>query len=195
MTLQETAIIMDILTAAYPQFYRGMPKDDLKKAAVLWADLFKDDPVQNVAAAVKAFISNDRKGYPPAIGLIKEQLFKITQPEQMSEAEAWNVVLKALRNSAYRADEEFKKLPPLLKRIVGSPSTLRDWCQQEYETLSVTASNFQRSYRTMAVNEKEYIKLPNDIKELISGIVKSLPGEEDSHNLIALERVHHADRY
>ena len=54
MTLQETATIMDILTAAYPHFYGGKRAPDEKNTLSLWASVFADDDVRLVAAAVKA---------------------------------------------------------------------------------------------------------------------------------------------
>ena len=74
MTIQETSLIMDILNASYPRFYSGLSKDEKYKTAILWAEIFKNDPAQSVAQTVKEFISTDKKGFPPAIGQIKEKL-------------------------------------------------------------------------------------------------------------------------
>ena len=61
MTRQETGIIMDILTTAYPRFYSGQDAPDPRKTVNLWAGMFADDPVKLVAAAVKALIATDTK--------------------------------------------------------------------------------------------------------------------------------------
>lgn len=91
----------------------------------------------------------------------------------MTEADAWNLVAAAVRNGIYGAKEEFEKLPPILRRIVGSPATLREWAAMDSETLhSVVSSNFQRSYRYIAAAEKEYRKLPDGLKEIVSCAAK-----------------------
>ena len=91
----------------------------------------------------------------------------------MTEAEAWGMVAQALRNSIYGAREEFEKFPPIVKRIVGSPSQLREWGMMDSETVhSVVASNFQRSYKAIAQREKELAKLPPDVKALVGKLTE-----------------------
>lgn len=168
MTIEETGIIMDILKTAYPRFYSGPNAPDKMKTLRLWAEMFARDDVALVAAAVKALIESDSKGFPPHIGAVKEKLRLISAGDEMTEAEAWGIVAKALRNSAYGSREEFDKFPPVIKRIVGSPSQLREWSMMDSETVhSVVASNFQRSYKAIAQREKELAKLPPDVKALV----------------------------
>lgn len=140
----------------------------MMKTLTLWAEMFARDDVALVAAAVKALIESDSKGFPPHIGAVKEKLRLISAGDEMTEAEAWGIVAKALRNSAYGSREEFDKFPPVIKRIVGSPSQLREWSMMDSETVhSVVASNFQRSYKAIAQREKELAKLPPDVKALV----------------------------
>lgn len=168
MTLEETGIVMDILTTAYPHFYGGPNAPDMVKAIRLWHEMFGRDDVALVAAAVKALIETDSKGYPPHIGAVKEKLRLITGGDEMTESEAWGMVAKALRNSTYGSREEFEKFPPVIKRIVGSPAQLREWGAMDSETVhSVVASNFQRSYKAIAQREREIAKLPPDVKALV----------------------------
>lgn len=181
MTLEETAKIMDILEIAYPQFYRSFTDRKKLEAAELWAAMFADDDALIVAAAVKAFIAADRRGFPPHIGAIKEKINLLTRPDEMTEEEAWSLVKKALRNSGYHSREEFEKLPEMLQRLVGSPSRLKEWALMNIDEVNtVVASNFQRSYRARAASEREYKALPNDIKTLIGSLADTarLPGGE-----------------
>lgn len=167
MDRAETAKTLAILRAAYPNFYRGMSKADLEGIVDLWASMFEDDPAELVAGAVKAFIATDSKGFPPVIGVIKEKLRQITQPPMMTEQEAWRLVLDAISNSGYRAQEEFDRLPPLLRSLVGSPRQLRDWGMMEETVVqSVVASNFMRSYRARAQHQADFEALPGDVKRL-----------------------------
>lgn len=169
MTRQETGIIMDILTAAYPRFYSGQNASDMRKVIALWAEMFVRDDVRLVAAAVKSVIESDEKGFPPTIGQVKAKLRLITQPaNELSEADAWAMVAKAIQNGLYNAKDEFEKLPRLVRRIVGSPNMLREWAMMDADTVhSVVASNFQRSYRVLSAKDAEHKKLPADVKKLV----------------------------
>lgn len=173
---------MDILATAYPRFYAGPDAPDPEKAVALWAEMFADDDVRLVAAAVKALIATDSKGFPPHIGAVKEKLRQLTAQEQMTPAEAWNLVLKAINRSGYQAREEFDKLPPLIRRIVGSPSQLRDWGMMDSNTVqSVVASNFQRSYQARAKQDAEYQALPSDVKQMLSAVSERFALKEADH--------------
>lgn len=168
MTFEETGIIMDILKTAYPRFYSGPDAPDKVQTLSLWAEMFARDDVALVAAAVKALIESDSKGFPPHIGAVKEKLRLISGGDEMTEAEAWGIVAKALRNSAYGSRKEFEKFPLVIKRIVGSPQQLREWASMDSATVhSVVSSNFQRSYKAIAQQEREIAKLPPDVKALV----------------------------
>lgn len=169
MTIEQTATIMDILEVAYPRFYINQNENDKYKASALWAEMFINDDIAIVAGAVKSFIATDTKGFPPHIGAIKEAIYKITAPKEMSELEAWVMVRKALGNGSYNAQIEFDYLPSILKRVVGSPATLREWAAMEADVVdSVVASNFQRSYKAIAKTEKEYALIPQDVKNIVN---------------------------
>lgn len=179
MTLQETGIIMDILQTAYPKFYAGPNAPDKVRTLELWAEMFSRENVALVAAAVKSLIETDEKGFPPHIGAVKAKIRLITEPEGMSEAEAWNLVSKALKNGLYGSKDEFEKLPPDIQRLVGSPTQLREWSMMDSETVnSVLASNFQRSYRTIVQREREIARLPADVRALLGQVAGNIALED-----------------
>lgn len=167
MDRSEVLKIMSVLRGAYPAFYRNIDRKEAEATVGLWEDMFKHDEYPLVAAAVKALIESDDNGYPPHIGAVKAKLRLITSGDEMTEAEAWGFVAKALRNSTYGSKEEFEKFPPVIKRIVGTPAQLREWSMMDSETVySVVASNFQRSYKVIAQREQEIAKLPLGVKAL-----------------------------
>ena len=175
MTIQETGIIMDILSTAYPRFYAGKDAPDSRKTMALWAEMFAEDRVELVAAAVKALIVTDAKGFPPHIGAVKEKLRQISQEPQMLPAEAWSIVWRAVQRSGYNSVQEFEKLPGTLKRLVGSADQLKAWSQMDADTVqSVIGSNFQRSYQTRAKQEADFQALPEDVKKLAFGMSNRL---------------------
>ena len=173
MDRSEVLKIMSVLRGAYPAFYQNIGRKEAEAIVGLWSDMFANDEYPLVAAAVKALIEPGGKGFPPHIGAVKEKLRLISSGDEMTEAEAWGIVAKALRNSTYGSREEFEKFPPVIKRIVGSPSQLREWGMMDSETVhSVVASNFQRSYKAIAQREREIAKLPPDVKALVGKLAE-----------------------
>ena len=185
MTRDDTLDLLSVLKAAYPNFYKDMTRRDADNVIDLWHEMFKDEPAELVALAVKRHIATDKKGFPPHIGSIKDAIVKIMQPEEMTEAEAWNMVRNAIRSYSWDAKEQFDKLPPVLQRLVGSPNQLMEWGQMDSDTVSsVVASNFQRSYKARAANEREYLALPAEVKQAMAQIsagmkMPELPSEAD----------------
>ena len=175
MNLVETAKLMAILETAYPMFYAKKTQQEREDAIRLWAEMFADEPGELVAVAVKALIKSRVSTFPPGIGEITEMIQQITQPDQMTELEAWSLVRKAVSNSNYNSAEEFNKLPAVVQRLVGAPSQLREWAAMDSETLnSVVASNFQRSYKVRAKNERDYLALPSSVKTFMATIAEGM---------------------
>lgn len=182
MNVAETSQIMDILAAAYPRFYAGNEAPDPESVLSLWATMFAEDDFMIVAAAVKALIAGDVKGFPPVIGQVKARIRQITKPQEMTEGEAWALVARAIRNSTYDSRKEFDALPDYIQRIVGAPSQLREWGTMDSDTVhSVVASNFQRAYRAKAEHRRNYDALPGDVKQLVAQIAGQAALQIESH--------------
>lgn len=180
MNRPETLKIMAVLQAAYPQFYAKKGNEELDGIVNLWAEMFTDEPYHVVAMATKAMIKTRVSTFPPGIGEINEKIQQLTQPDEISEMEAWALVSRAVRNSAYNSQREFDRLPEVVQRVVGSPAQLREWSQMDSDTVnSVISSNFQRSYRARAKNERDYIALPEQVK----AFMKQMSGAMDMKQL------------
>jgi len=165
MVKAEILKLFAVLEVAYPAFNNKLSDEEYDAKINLWSEMFMDDQYEIVGAAVKAYIATDETGFAPNIGQIKAQIRKLTQSDQMTEAEAINIIMNATRNSTYNSVEEYKKLPPILQRLVGSPMQLREWAIADSKTINtVVASNLQRSYRVVAERQKELDALPESIK-------------------------------
>jgi len=171
--------ILAILRVAYPNFQKAMRAEDYRDTVILWRDMFKDDPFALVSAAVKTFIASDAKGFPPHIGAIKAAITKLTTPDALTEAEAWNIVRGKMSCYATRAD--FLSLPPVIQRAVGSASQLCQWAMADIESLSVTQSNFMRSYRAALEAEQQRAKIPKDVLALIDGRNHAMLPDQESY--------------
>lgn len=175
MNQTETLKIMAVLRGAYPAFYRDMSRKEAESVVALWAEMFAEDDVAIVAAAVKALIATDEKGFPPHVGAVKAKVRQLTQPAGMTPQEAWNLVAKAIRNSAYESREEFDKLPTDLQRLVGSPNQLRDWALMDSDTVhSVISSNFQRSFSIRKKADDDFKALPGDVQALVGSVAERM---------------------
>lgn len=175
MNREEVLMVMTVLRGAYPQFYRGITAKEAEATVSLWEDMFAEDDVAIVAAAVKALIATDDKGFPPHIGAVKAKVRQITQPSGMTPQEAWNLVAKAIRNSAYESREEYDKLPREVQRLVGSPNQLRDWALMDSDTVhSVVASNFQRSFSIRQKADNDFKALPRDVQAMIGSVAERM---------------------
>jgi len=161
MTVQETAAILDILQTAYPRW-----NADKKKTLALWSQMFCDEPVELVAASVKAFIAADVQGFCPTIGQIKNTIYEI-RDDSLGEVEAWGLVKRAISNGIYGSYEEYEKLPPVIQKVVGSPEQLHDWALLTDGLSTVVASNFMRAYREELRRERFSGVLPTDVKKAL----------------------------
>lgn len=183
MTKLEAAQIVGILQFNYPDTLRDMSEKAYQTYIEQWHKFFEDDDAKIVKAAIMAYIRSSTSRYMPNIGMIREEIRKLTAEPEMTGQEAWALVARALRNSGYGYREEYAKLPPVIQRAVGSANQLHEWALMDAEEVqTVVSSNFQRSYRAIAENQKEIDKLPagyrEQIRELAGGFLKPLALEE-----------------
>lgn len=195
MNKVETLELLTVLQTAYPQFYAKKSDEEMDDAVALYMDMFEDEPANLVAMAVKALIKTRTSTWPPSPGEINEKIMQITQPEEMTEQEAWALVSKAVQRSTYGSVEEFAKLPPEIQAVVHDPGQLRQWAIGSAEDLeTVIASNFMRSYRAKQKSIREYIALPTSVKQMMitagfnndptePGLVRMFGGVSDAQRL------------
>lgn len=179
MTKQDTYQVLAVLQVFYRDSFQELSNEAAQLKVELWQELFADEPVEEVVAAVKAYAATDRKGFPPVPGQIKEQIAVLRNQNGMSEQDAWEMVNNALRNSSYGSAEEFAKLPVDVQRAVGSANMLRTWATMPYDELqTVIASNFKRDYRSIVAQKKDFAKIPNAVKQLAAAsTTKQIEGD------------------
>jgi hypothetical protein len=163
MTRDEMKVVMGILQDAYPRFYTGKDKFELTRALDLWSEMFKEHNAKVVVEAVKMLVMESP--YPPVIADVKARIDILIKPQEVSGAEVWGKVLKAIGNSNYSSTVEFEKLPQEAQRIVREPSQLKQWALMDMETLnSVVSSNFLRQYAAIQKSDKQRENIPEHMK-------------------------------
>ena len=164
MTRDEVKRIIQIMCATYPNWHPA----DLSSTVDAWHLMLEDYPYNQIAIALKAYVTSDTSGFAPSVGQLIGKLNTITTANEPSELEAWSMVSKALRNGYYGAEEEFAKLPELVQKAVGNPSNLRQWATTDVDSVeNVIQSNFLRTYRNVVKRAEEVRKMPSDVKALM----------------------------
>jgi hypothetical protein len=173
MNRDETKRIIQIMCATYPNYHPA----DLSSTVDAWHLMLEDYSYNQIAIALKAYVTSDASGFAPSVGQLIAKLNTITTTNEPSELEAWSMVSKALRNGYYGAEEEFAKLPELVQKAVGNPSNLRQWSQTDVDSIeNVIQSNFLRTYRSVVKRAEEVQKMPSDIKAMIQANETKLIG-------------------
>lgn len=171
MNKKETAQILAILKEYYP---REFVNTDMVAKVEAWYMILKDYDYVIMQNAVMSYVTTDTKGFMPVIGQLIEKVNTISGKKEMTEQEAWQLVYKALCNSAYNSVEEFNKLPPVVQRAVGSAEMLKNWSQLDIdEVQTVIQSNVMRSFKTANKQEKEVESLPKSVKEVVEQLANS----------------------
>jgi len=148
-----------------------------------WTEMLAPYPFEVVSAALKRHVVNST--YEPRVSDLLVEI-KLLTPDAnekkgtLTPEQAWALVLMAVKNSAYKAQTEFNKLPEEIRRRVGSAEVLKSWAvaEDDGQTLSVARSNFLKSfgedYKAIQMNElmpesvKRLMATPSDpVKELV----------------------------
>ena len=169
MTREEFKLIVKGMKAicTKPDF---IPDQD---AFNVWYMLLADLDYKKASIATQMHMRSST--FEPKPADIIEQYNKLVKRAEITEMEAWSLVSKALRNGINGAEEEFNKLPPIVQKAVGGPSQLRFWATSDEGSIeSVVQSNFMRTYRTECKRQREFDKLPNDVKQLIANTNQQL---------------------
>ena len=180
MTRDETKNILLYVQAYYPNF--NVPDKTITVNA--WYRVLKEYDYAHVQAGLDSYVRMDTSGFAPTVGEIIENIHSIFGSNDLNELEAWDLVWKAVCNSAYHAEEEFKKLPPLIQKALGSSNQLRNWAIMENidgKAKTVLQSNFQRTFRLEQEREQAKNKLVlNRAKSIESSVnSKSIINEKD----------------
>ena len=167
MTRDETVKIIRIMCDSYPNY----KPNNISETVDVWCMMLEDYNYNQVAVALKAYVTSDTSGFAPSIGELIAKIQMISQPQELNEMEAWSLVSKALRNGTYGAVEEFSRLPPIVQEAVGNPDNLRNWATSDCKAIeTVIQSNFIKTYRSVTSRTEEIKRVPAEIQKLIEKV-------------------------
>lgn len=190
MTRDEVKVLFRIIDATYPHTYRN--DEVLSDAMSVWAVIFAAVDARLVESALYTYIS-EKHEFAPTPGHIREIIDKMTNPTQLSEGDAWNMVRRAISNGLYGAQEEFDKLPEDVQKAVGSPQWIFYAANSADTNMSVESSNFYRRYRQVIADKKEREAMPPAVKKLVNELIDN--GEEREVQLLEDQRAATAFEY
>lgn len=161
MKPSEMATLIGMIQEIWPTFLNGR---NIVRTTELWHELFAEETFDEMLHAIRTYACRDDRGFPPPIGMLKKLVWQ-QRNEQISEQSAWEIVKAQFCGSSAHPTENFSKLPELVQKCVGSPSTLMKWGQMgEDELESVIASNFRRAYRESVQQKRECDVLPPSLR-------------------------------
>ena len=181
MNKVEASQIIEIIGSLYTN-YNPM---NMELAVVGWQSIFADIPYKAVQAALFSYTRENEK-FPPTPGQIYSLLQNVTTTSP-TEAEAWNMVLTAIKRSAYFAQDEFDNLPEDIQKAIGSPEYLRSLAIADDANWSVESSNFYKNYRIIKERKRQIENLPGGVRSYIEEMKTKAPAVENKQEAARLE--------
>lgn len=114
MNTTEATKLLAILTAAYPNAYKGMAKEEITGVVMVWTMQFADIPADIVLMALNKAISTCK--FPPTISEIKSKL-------QSLHWEAYDVLFRTV-------EEKNSNMRPQYQRIYEATSPFKTHCAE-----------------------------------------------------------------
>lgn len=141
---------IEILTGVGKLYGREIDKEAME----MWLSFFKDNTIKEFKQAVNDHIKTSR--YFPTVADLKARIYEIKNPNE-TNMELWERLLSAIRRSSYYSEEEYEKLPRILKQYVGSPKQLQTIATEmtSEEIHSVVKGQFLKQIEVLKENYKE----------------------------------------
>lgn len=153
-----------MIAAGLRETYRRDKLLDTKEAFDVWYELLKDLDYRTAAQAAQAYMMTEH--FPPVPADIRKKAAELADDgSDMTEAEAWALVMRALSNGNYGYQEEFDRLPADIQRAVGSAMQIHIWAGDENFNESMERSHFVRTYRTIRERNKQKALLPQQMRD------------------------------
>lgn len=181
MIKSDIATIIGILKTGYPQYYKD--RNSIIDTTNLWYEMFENDDINLIKIAVKNYITNSTSGFPPTIGEIKNELYKLTLGDEKQDIELWNELKSAIRSGIYYSAEIFPTLSKELQIYLKNPMQLKELAMSNADDLeTVQKGIFLKQMPIIKQREKEKIMMLPERREMLEKLaekmsVKGLMGE------------------
>ncbi|MGB9660698.1 MAG: replicative helicase loader/inhibitor [Moorellaceae bacterium] len=164
VTKKEVAKLLAFISAIYPNV-------DLRDGtAEAWYELLQDLPFDLALAATKKVLSEQEFPGLPAVGKIRQAVATIMTSDVPSAAQAWGMVVQAIkRYGYYRQDEALETLPERVREAVRCIGWQELCLSTEPE---IVRAQFMRIYEQYAAREKQEYSVPAEVRALTARIAQ-----------------------
>jgi len=197
LTHTETLKIMAILKVSYPEYYRGMKREQAESTVNLWAELLAPYPFGAVELAVKKLISESP--YVPKISDVVSRVKGIIGADEPTANDEWQILLKAVKNAnrfqyplvngGKTGAEMFAELPEAVRKFCGDISGLIAFGRMD-ECLLNSASrkaDFERVWQTCKQRREtkaQREQMPPELRQEIAECAERLGFERRADALL-----------
>lgn len=169
MTKGEVAALLKRIQALYINMRFENPAETLEE----WFQFLEPYPSEAINTCLNLYVA---EGHPfgPNVGELIQMGIRVAQRQQedMSAAEAWALVHKAVCRSSYYAEEEFKNLPERVQKAVGSPDQLRNMARDPEYNEGVQKGIFMKQYEAQLRRERDIAALPGTLRGFVLDIAE-----------------------
>lgn len=144
ITREEFATLVKGINSVFPDCIKD------KDAFDVWYLLLNDLSYEVLSTAIHKYMMTEK--FPPKPADIRRLSAQMTTDGIPSEVEAWAMVRKALESLKWdNPQEEYDKLPEVVRRAVGNPANLKEWAMSDMgDVETVISSNFMRTYKAVS---------------------------------------------
>lgn len=171
MNKQDAMKLIYVIKSTYPKHFQNFGINDISQMADAWEFHLGDYSYEQMSMGLKVYSISDTKGFPPSPGQVIDcYLRTLKSPEEeLTAAEAWEYVWKAMENLRWDEPElEFNKLPKRIQKVIGTASSLREMASMDMNDLMIgEKARFIHEYNAYTERENDYMRLPQTVRDRI----------------------------
>ena len=119
----------------------------------IWLSFFIEDTIEDFKLAINDYIKTNSKF--PTVADIKSKMYE-NKNKTTDNNDLWEKLHNAIGRSSYYSEEEFDKLPNLVKLYVRNPRQLQEMASMDSEIInSVVKGQFLKQIESIKQNYKE----------------------------------------
>ena len=173
MNRQETTQVIALLAGNYNSIAEKT-KEQKQLMVNTWEECLGDLDYNLVLQAVKKTIINSQ--YPPTIHEVRKNAMSIINPEpERTAIDAWKEAYQMICMGSYMTKEQFEMASPEVKRFFGDVRQVTELARTDIDTVNtVTKGQFLKQYEIIAEQQREQKMLPEDMKQKILQLQRSV---------------------
>lgn len=147
--------LLSVLRGNYPQSYSNMSVQQMQDMLDLWSDMLADDDGMAIMMGAKNIMRTSTSPFAPTLGMIRNEMYKDIKINTLEIGEAWSTALKSCSCNKGIAEENFKKLPSVIQRAVGSASVLVEMGYANNDEIGYQRNAFEKRFKENASKDRE----------------------------------------